>query len=254
MIPTIMLVTYNRLNLTKQTFETTLLNTGIKYNLVVVDNDSKDETLDYLKNFNCELILNKKIVKVKENKGIAYGRSLGLYLSNDCDYLCTLDNDVICNQDWLLDCCLVLDSNKNIGACGVNFETLDFPKANVKTKLKNVQIKIKPQGNLGTACMVFRKSTHDKIGYFEPYEKYGHEDALFGYKIRKLGYSLCYLGDNGVHLGVEQEDSGQYREMKNKYWKINMEKFQNDIRQVANGIKSLRTEFEFNQDDIEIVC
>lgn len=242
-----MLVTYNRLNLTKLTFESTLLNTGMRYNLVVIDNNSSDDTVSYLNDFNSELILSKKIVKLNENMGIAYGRNMGLKVMNDfygdTDYCCTLDNDVVCPGNWLLDCCLVLDSSKVIGACGVNFEGTKLGSTTIKTSCKNVDISIKPQGNLGTACMVFRKSTHDKIGYFEGYEKYGHEDALFGYKIRQLKYNLAYLKTSGEHLGVGVEDSGEYRDMKNKYWDINMKKFQKDIRDVANGLKSLRTEF-----------
>ena len=58
----VMMVTYNRLPLTKQTFDTTLKNTGIDYNLIIVDNNSQDETVEYIRNICC----NKKIYNITD--------------------------------------------------------------------------------------------------------------------------------------------------------------------------------------------
>lgn len=248
---TIMMVTYNRLNLTKKTFETTLSNAGEKFNLVIIDNNSKDDTVEWLeKNIsNYKLIEKYELIKLKENKGIAYGRNMGLYYYNKnykTDFLCTLDNDVELPNNWLTNCCDVLENNAKIGACGVNLETIKYNKAFVKIKNENraIEIQIKSRGNLGTAAMVFPKIIHERVGYFcGDYKMYAHEDADMGMRMRTVKPMLAYLGQNGIHLGVGENDTGEYREMKNKYWDINMPIYNNNIRMYMNGTKPIYTDF-----------
>jgi GT2 family glycosyltransferase len=255
-LATLMMVTYNRLDLTKKTFETTLSNTGCSYNLIIIDNNSEDDTVNWL-NQNCknEYIQNLLICRLKENKGICYGRNMGLKLYDEnfnTPYLCTLDNDVICNRNWLLNSCDLLNFNKTFGACGVNFEDKNFPIAKIKTGNYTQNIQIKPVGNLGTACQVFRKEIHEKLGFFNSmYSIYAHEDADIGFRIRMLKKNLCYLEENGIHLGVGDQDTGKYREMKDKYWKINMPIFEKNVRLYSNGLKSLYCKFEDYDPNIE---
>lgn len=246
-IATLMVVTYNRLDLTKRTFETTLNNTGCKFNLIIVDNNSTDGTIDWLKGYKNDNIENFVIHRLKENKGICYGRNmcLKLYSNFNTPYLCTLDNDVECGSNWLIDCCNVLEYNKMFGCCGVNFETVSFPKTKVKAGNCSIGIQIKPRGNLGTACEVFGKDVHDKIGFFNSeFKYYAHEDSDFGFRVRCLKKQLCYLEEPGIHLGVGENDSGEYRAMKDEYWKKNMPIFERNVRMYANKQKSLYCGFD----------
>lgn len=248
---TMMMVTYNRLNLTKRTFETTLSNAGEDFNIIIIDNNSTDGTKEWLKeNINkYKLIREYKIVELNDNKGIAYGRNMGLktYDDNfDTEYLCTLDNDVELPKNWLTDCGDVLKNNSKIGACGVNLEGVRYNKAFVKVKDENraIEIQIKPRGNLGTAAIVFVKDIHDRIGFFcNDYLQYAHEDSDYGARMRMLKYMLVYLGKDGIHLGVGDEDSGEYREMKNKYWDLNMPIHDKNIRMYMSGLKSIYINF-----------
>lgn len=255
-LATVMIVLYNRLELTKKTFETALCNTGMNYNLIVVDNNSSDDSLNWVKE-NCknEYMKNLLLCSLSKNKGICYGRNMGLKLYDEnfnTPFLCTLDNDVSLSNDWLKDCCDVLESNKYIGACGVNLEDVSYPKVKVKSGDLQKNIQIKARGNLGTACEVFCKEIHDKLGFFNfEYTRYAHEDSDFGYRIRCLKKNLCYLEKNGIHLGVGELDSGEYRQMKDKYWKINMPIFEKNVRLYANGLKSLYCKFEDYDSTIE---
>lgn len=261
MYPTLMMVTYNRLHLTKKTFDTSFINTGCKYNLVIVDNNSSDETVDWLKN-NIDKYSNINkyyIVKLNKNMGIAYGRSLCLKKYSELyksKYLCTIDNDVTLPNNWLDRCCKILDNNKLILSCGVNLEGASYPKTKIKIGNDYEEIQIKQKGNLGTACAVFNSNIFTKIGYFNNFDKYGHEDALYFYRMRMTNEKgiLAYIKENGDHLGVGIEDSGAYREMKNKYWDINMKLFQRDIRLFANKIKPLYVEFDNYDPSIEELC
>jgi len=255
---TVMMVTYNRLNLSKRTFESTLKNAGEKYNLVIIDNNSEDDTVKWLiDNIDeYDLIEDYRVVKLNENNGISYGRNMGLKICDDnfpTEYLCTLDNDVELPSGWLRDCCNVLKNNSKIGACGVNLEGIRYNKAFIKTKDGNkpIEIQIKQRGNLGTAAMVFPYAIHEKVGYFcSDFKYYGHEDALFGWVCRMIKPMLVYLGENGNHLGVGTEDEGEYREMKNKYWDINMPIFHDNVKRYRNGSKPIYTDFVPNKEEI----
>ena len=256
-LATLMIVTYNRLELTKRTFEKALSNAGCSYNLIIVDNNSEDDTVSWLKE-NCknEYIKNIIIKPLSVNKGICYGRNMGLKLYDEnfnTPYLCTLDNDVELPDNWLVNCCNVLQYNKNMGACGVNLENVKYPLVKVKSGNCQQGIQIKSTGNLGTACEVFPTEIRNKLGFFDfELKQYSHEDALWGWRIRMLKKNLCYLEEDGIHLGVGDLDSGEYREMKDKYWKLNMPIFERKIRLYANGLKALYCKFEDYDLDIEI--
>ena len=91
----------------------------------------------------------------------------------------------------------------------------------------------------------------------------GIKDLARRYKKAKIYYHMDldgvttaiamknYLEQNGIHLGVGEQDSGEYREMKNKYWDINMPIFQKNVRMYANGLKPLKCNFEDYDPTIE---
>lgn len=221
---TLMMVTYNRLDLTKQTIEHLFLNyPGRDYNLVIIDNGSTDGTVEYLNalKFNLGAL---KIVLLPENRGIAIGRNLALQEADKLEtkWYCTMDNDVILPNDWLKNCVDILEANKAFGAIGVNFESTEFP---LVTK-GGFTFQEKPHGNLGTALMVFRKQLHQMLGFFNTeYGRYSMEDSDWGMRTRVLGFKLGYIVEMGTHLGVGESDQGLYREFKTKIHNDNLAKF-----------------------------
>ena len=48
MTASVMMVTYNRLELTKQTLDNLFKNTKYPINLIIIDNNSTDDTVNYL--------------------------------------------------------------------------------------------------------------------------------------------------------------------------------------------------------------
>ena len=245
------MVTYNRLDLTKITFEKALKNVGDDYNLIIIDNNSEDETVNWLNNNLLKLNIPYTLIKLNKNMGIAYGRNLGLKIYDEyydkSDYLATLDNDVVLPDNWLKRCCDVLTYNKIISACGVNLEDAEYSKTKVKINDSGYEnIQIKTVGNLGTACSVFSADVHTKLGFFDNFETYGHEDALMFNRLKFADRRrvIAYLEEKGNHLGVGDKDAGEYRELKNKFWDINMKIFNKKIREYANGIIPLYQKFE----------
>jgi GT2 family glycosyltransferase len=211
----LMMITYNRLELTKQTIESLYNNkNNTEFKLSIVDNFSSDQTQDYLLELKNKYDIN--LIFNSENKGIARGRNQNLKYCTDQpgDWFATLDNDVLLSDNWLDECIDILSKNKDYAMIGVNFEDTNYP---LITK-NEVTFQNKPKGNLGTACMVFNRNLFNMIGYFcEEYSNfYGCEDSNYGMRTRVLGFKLGYLKQNGTHLGVGEHDKGAYREFKTK--------------------------------------
>lgn len=236
-----MMVTYNRLDLTRQTIDRLYKSTKVPFELVVVDNGSTDGTVEYLASLQADLAKTAAIHPIcfSENKGIAYGRNTALQFAarGNCEWYVTIDNDVLLPDNWLEDCINILSKNKNYASIGVNFEEVDYP---VITK-NDCTFQNKPKGNLGTACMVFNRSLHKLLGYFsmEYSSFYGLEDSNFGMRVRVAGFKLGYIKENGIHLGVGEHDKGEYREFKTKEHNKYLDKFNADCAAYARKQKSL---------------
>ena len=89
----IIIPTYNRIRETKRTIENLYQSTSIPFKLIIVDNGSTDETIQYLEALKQER-QNVKIIFLKDNPGASTARSEGLKESKN-KYVAFLDNDII---------------------------------------------------------------------------------------------------------------------------------------------------------------
>lgn len=219
-------------NLVKTTNDST-------YRLLIVDNGSKDETVEQLEPLLKELKIDYHIHYNPENKGIAIGRNQGLLMADkyapDDEYLCTIDNDVELPEGWLTQCLEFIQDNPKI-AIGVNFEGTNYP---LQTR-NNKTFQFKREGNLGTACSVFHRSLHKAIGFFTTdYGLYGEEDADFYFRARMAGWEMGYLQTNGNHFGEGELDVGAYREFKTESHKKNLARFQMNCYAYMGRVKPI---------------
>ena len=239
----LMMVTYNRWPLTLQTLDSIFNTVACKYNLIIIDNGSTDDTVQELALLQGKIDaqyetkdypwLNSLIVKYnKENKGIAYGRNQALVEAAKLggQWLCTIDNDVLLPKNWLTECVDILKANKSFASIGVNFEDAQYPLVTKGGK----EFQEKPQGNLGTACTVFNINIHKMLGFYKSYNLYGEEDSNYGMRMRVLGLKLGYIKEPGIHLGAGENDSGEYREWKTKCHNENLAQFRKDCSDYFN--------------------
>lgn len=249
-IITIMMVTYNRLPLTKRTIESLRKTVHTKVNFVIIDNCSTDDTQDYLIELqDLELNNQRSMFKIRlllntENLGIARARNQALQIADELntEWYATLDNDVEMCDGWLEECIDILKANKSYGGIGVNMEGTSYPLVAKNHKI----FQDKPAGNLGTACMVFPKSIHKMIGFFNTeYSKYyGLEDSDFGMRIRAAGFKLGYLKELGLHFGVGDNDKGEYRTFKTKEHDSFVKQFQNNCSLYFQNKKPIYVAFK----------
>jgi glycosyltransferase involved in cell wall biosynthesis len=239
----IMMVTYNRLELTKQTLESLLAHTDVPFELIIVDNASQDKTTEYLKEYLPTKINNNFVSftlhENEANLGIAIGRNQCLNLAKG-EWLSTVDNDVVLFDGLLSQAIEILSKNPMYGMIGVNMEDVSYP---LVTK-NGTTFQHKERGNLGTACTVFHRKLHKLLGYFNHYSLYGEEDADMGMRIRVLGLKLGYLKQNGIHLGQGENDIGEYREFKTASHQANLKKFNENCAAYVSGRKPIYIPFK----------
>jgi hypothetical protein len=108
----IIVLTYNQVEYTRQCVASLLRHTPQPYELIFVDNASGDDTLDYLRT-----VPNSKLVVNAENLGFAGGNNQGLTLAEG-EYVVLLNNDAIVTPGWLDTLLDVFERNPQVGFAG----------------------------------------------------------------------------------------------------------------------------------------
>ena len=204
----IVILTYNQLEYTKLCIESIRKFTPKdKYELIVVDNNSTDETVKWLKEqSDIKLILNT------ENYGVPKGYNQGI---NVCvgDNILLLNNDVIVTPNWLYNLDYALWSNYKIGAvsCVSNYVSngqkvnvnynditsmLDFAnRFNIKDSNK-----YEKRSKLIGFCFLVKREVVDKVGLLdEQFFPGNFEDDDYSIRILRANYNLILCKDTFIH-------------------------------------------------------
>lgn len=180
------------------------------YELIVVSNGSKKETIEYLNSIdwiNFTLIINK------ENMGFGYACNQGIKVAK-CDYICLLNDDTILTPNWLPKLLKCFEINKDCGMvspttcsggteqCDKNliskrFEMTEQDILNYANQLKN-DYKI---SDIYGFCMLTKKSILDKVGVFD-YKRYGiagvdEKDLIW--RMKQFDYKTYWAKGSYVH-------------------------------------------------------
>lgn len=231
----IIIVNYNVCYFLEQTLSAVYKSeTAFDYEVWVVDNDSKDESL---------MMIEHKFPKVnlianKANVGFAKANNQAIQQAQG-EYVLLLNPDTIIQEDTLQRCVEFMDSHADAGGLGVKmydgtgnflpeskrgfpsplaaFAKMSglaklFPKSKIfggyhltyldKNKTHQVDV-------LSGAFMFIRKIVLDKIGLLdEEYFMYG-EDIDLSYRIQLAGYSNYYFADTAIlHFKGESTKKG----------------------------------------------
>ncbi|MGG3799024.1 glycosyltransferase [Metabacillus fastidiosus] len=204
----IIILTYNKLDYTKQCIESIRQYTNKDhYEIIVIDNNSTDGTIEWLKNQDDI----KKIFN-QENLGFPKGCNQGIGVATG-DNILLLNNDVVVTQDWLTNLTTALYSSEDIGAVGpvtnsaayytalpVNYETLqemhDFSREFNLSDSSKWEERLKLIGY----CMLIRKEAVNKVGFLdERFTPGNFEDDDYSLRLRKAGYKLLICKDTFIH-------------------------------------------------------
>lgn len=206
----IVVLNWNRLHYTKQTVERIIEATTIPHELIFVDNNSYEESgvRQYLKSLEDKTNAEKiTYVFNDKNLGVAGGRNSGLVHATG-DYLVTIDDDVWVPDSWDKLMAEACDKIPGLGITGVNVEPSNYA---VKT-ISDVSIRPK-NGNLGGACLCIPRRVFKRVGYYNYFSTYGHEDCAMFYRLRQINLMSAYIVPRGKHLDVDADKA--YRAAKN---------------------------------------
>ncbi|MDE1170029.1 MAG: glycosyltransferase family 2 protein [Verrucomicrobium sp.] len=196
-------VTYNRLDFTRQCLEALRVVTRHPFVLTVVDNASSDGTPEYLLSLK-EQGLVDELLLLPENVGVARAANLAWQAVPDAAFYVKLDNDIVLQKpEWLGDLVAASLAFPAVPMWGYNFEadTGIFPV----TREQGHAYRTLPEGrlHLGGACVLVPAGAAETFGMWcEDYGLYGEEDTDFGWRIRCAGLQSYYLEDEfvGLHL------------------------------------------------------
>jgi glycosyltransferase involved in cell wall biosynthesis len=162
--------------------------------IIVVDNGSKDNTVQVAREYGCTVI-NKPMATVAGLRNAGAKHAKGKFLA-------FLDADMIVSPQWLMNAIFHLEDTKIACITGL----LDIPTQhawleevwtlNRKTENKVYQVRWAPSGN-----MIVRSEAFRQVNGFSDHLVSG-EDVDFCEKLRNLGYAILYDRDvRVVHTG-----------------------------------------------------
>jgi len=241
-IPTmsVVLLTCNRLKVTRETLEYLLATTHVDFELVIVHNNNQtpeaQKVKEYFKNLKIKTDNQhlKEVVKVfnKTNRGVAGGRNDGIYHSSG-KHKVVIDDDILVPDCWAETALKIIKRIPRIATVGVSVETNKFP---VKTE-NGVSFQLK-DGNIGGALIVVPARTFKRVGYFcEDYGIYGMEDADYYMRIKALGMYNAYIHPMKARH-IDPENDKKYRAFKNKVYQkgsVPMRMFKKNNQKYKSG-------------------
>lgn len=232
----VIILSYNNYYDTKTTIES-FLRQKVKLSIVVIDNNSNDNSLEKLR-----ADFNYAVTFIKNNRNLGYtgGNNVGLKyaLQNNAEYIIISNNDVeFYDPDIITKLIRILNRSKKIGILGV------CQKSNSESEVEKIGGKLFPKSRYSFNIyrgvhelpenvvdvdyvvgffMLIKKEVLNNIGYFDDdFYLYG-EDSEFGLRAWRAGY-LCAVCKSItiIHKGAvsTKEDSPlkHYYQTRNLY-------------------------------------
>ncbi|OPY91262.1 MAG: SPBc2 prophage-derived glycosyltransferase SunS [Syntrophus sp. PtaU1.Bin208] len=230
----IILVTRNRLDCTKKCVNSIRRHTRQPYELIFVDNASKENTVKWLRrqvkvNKDCRLIENK------ENIGLIKGRNQGMNIAAG-EYIVLLDNDVIVSQGWLDSMLQCLNSGSDVGIVGPmtnsgsgiqevlddSYRSVDYLDKYAAKFMERYRHRRIPCRNIAGFCQLFKHTLVEKIGLLDETFEDGHcEDEDYCLRAALEDCRNFIAGDVFVHHFGEEKSNGN-RKTIGKKWELGL--------------------------------
>lgn len=206
---TIFVLAYNRLEKTKRCVEAILKHTNeINYELLLIDNGSKDGTLEYFQSIPC---LNKKIFHITQNLGAQFALNLAMR-SFSGRYFVQVTNDVVVTKNWLSNLLRCMESDPQTGMVSpgssnisnlqeipLAFSSYEEMQEKAAAYNRSDPRKWEQRLRLMTVVLVIKREVMEQIGMIDRGFYHDFSDDDFSVRVRRAGYKLMLCMDTFVH-------------------------------------------------------
>ncbi len=213
----IVIISWNMRNLLQTCLQSIYRYTqGINFEIILIDNNSVDGTYEMV----MEKFSDIKIIRNKENKGVAPARKQGMHRTKG-RYVLILDADTELIENSIKDLYEYMEKNRECGLVGcklvdskmnLQYSCKRFPSLSAllfrrlerfkfisksRTLKNHVMMdwdhkEIREVDYLIGACQFIRRDVIDKIGYYDTNIFYGPEDIDYCLRIWKAGWKVIY--------------------------------------------------------------
>jgi GT2 family glycosyltransferase len=202
----IIIINYNGKNLLVNCFESLSKITYSNVEIILVDNNSSDDSVEYVKeNFSKTII-----IKLDDNKGFAEPNNIGAKIAKG-KYILFLNNDTIVTPNFITEMIDVIEKDEKIGICqslllrpnGDIDSSGDFIDElgvvyNSKSKINDIREISSARG----ASMLIRKNIFNKLNGFDESFFVSFEDVDLGWRSWIANYKVIIIPSSIVyHLG-----------------------------------------------------
>lgn len=223
----IILLNYNGYKDTVECIESINNITYNNYKVVVVDNNSTDNSKIELKKF-LQQYDKVHFIQSDKNLGFSGGNNIGINwsLNNGADYICLLNNDTIVEPDFLTPLIMEMEKDDTIGISAgkiMYFKEKDILWSaggyisNARALGCHYGINMKDEGQFNdirectflTGCIqLIRGSVFKKVGMYNHEYFLYMEDVEFCKRVVEAGYKLKYVPTSKIYHKVSASTGG----------------------------------------------
>lgn len=182
---------------TKYTKEclTSLLDTVdfYKHRIIIIDNNSCDETKQLWHNW-------ADVFELSKNIGTANAVNFGLKRRNENEVVIKMDNDCVVHQwRWVDEMEAIIQDNPKLGIVGLKrddvWQSPTNPDPRYRTILETLSngVEIEICDDIMGTCTAYNPLLLDKVGYLSQPSLYGFDDVLISARSIAAGFTNCFL-------------------------------------------------------------
>ncbi len=208
----VIIPTHNRAEFLHSAITSVLNQTFQDFEIIIIDDASKDHTREVIDNFNDARI---KVIHNQVSKGAAGARNIGIMNSN-CEYIAFLDDD----DEWLpeklkIQSYLLDNSLPEVGSICTGCFIIEKVSGRVLS-IDNPEVHDLSKGNfITTSSILLRRECFKKCGLFDEsmpansdYDMWIRISKKFSFKIIKDALANYYIHENRLTLNYEKKIRG----------------------------------------------
>lgn len=226
----IVVLTYNNEEMNRKCIDSILNSTAYgNFELIIVDNNSTDSTIEFLLELRKENLDNVKIIFNKDNIGFAGGNNVGIRASNG-EYIVLLNSDTIVSRGWLTNLVKHIENDTNYAMCNpvtnsIGNESQIISQYNGMDEYqefayyytdKHMGQEYRNVDRIPLFSTIISKKVIDEIGFLdESFELGMFEDDDYTERVRNAGYRIIIAEDVFIH----HINNGSFKKLDSKIYK-----------------------------------